>query len=191
MKQPKYILLVDDEPSIRLILSAVLRHAGYNVEVAEDGYVALHRISESLPDLVITDLRMPNMNGFELLAVLRSRYPQIPTIAISGEFLAQELNAAPIADAFFQKGNYSPPELQKKIAELLEAPPQRLRATHPGRLWSPTGSAPVMLTCTECLRTFPIQPCKESQFEKMKTCIFCGTQLEVEVVAIGVAPGRE
>lgn len=191
MKQPKTILLVDDEPSIRLILSAVLRHAGYNIEVAEDGYVALHKISESAPDLVITDLRMPNMNGFELLAVLRTRFPQIPTIAISGEFLAQELNAAPIADAFFQKGNYSPPELQKKIAELLGTPPQRLRAAQPGKVWAPTGNAPVMLTCTQCLRTFPIQPCKDSQFENKKTCIFCGTQLDVQLVAIGVAPSGE
>jgi len=188
VNRPKSILLVDDELSIRLLLRAVLQNAGYQVEVAEDGYVALHRISESRPDLVITDLRMPNMNGFELLAVLRSRFPEIPTIAISGEFLAQELNAAPIADAFFQKGSYSPPELQKKIAELLDAPPPRERAAERGKIWSPTGNAPVMLTCTRCLRTFPIQPCKESQFENKKICIFCGTELEVQVVAIGVAP---
>lgn len=191
MTQPKTILLVDDEPSIRLIVSAVLRHAGYNVEVAEDGYFALHKISQSKPDLVITDLRMPNMNGFELLAVLRTRFPEIPTIVISGEFLAQELNAGPIADAFFQKGNYAPPELQAKIADLLQTPPQRLRAAQPGKVWSPTRNAPVMLTCTQCLRTFPIQPCQDSKFDNKKTCIFCGTQLEVQVVAIGVAPGRE
>ena len=115
VKQAKTILLVDDEPSIRMVLRAVLEHAGYDVEVAEDGYVALHKISEFLPDLVITDLRMPNMNGFELLAVLRSRYPEIPTIAISGEFLVHDLSAVLIADAFFQKGNYSPPELHTKI----------------------------------------------------------------------------
>ncbi len=191
MNQQKTILFVDDESSIRIIMRAVLQHAGYRVEVAEDGYVALHKLSESLPDLVITDLRMPNMNGFELLAVLRSRHPEIPTIAVSGEFLARDLDPTPIADAFFQKGNYSPPELQTKIAELLANPPARAGATQGGKVWAPTGDAPVMLTCTKCLRTFPIHPCRDSQFEKTKVCIFCGAQLEVQLIAIGVTPASQ
>jgi CheY-like chemotaxis protein len=188
VNQPKRILLVDDEPSIRLLLRALLERAGYSVEVAEDGYVALSKISQSAPDLVITDLRMPNMNGFELLAVLRSRHPEILTIAISGEFIAAELNAGPIADAFFEKGQYSPLELEDKIAQLLQTPPQRVSSTQPGTLWTSKGGAPVMLTCTRCLRTFPIDLCNHGQQEKKKICIFCGAELEVEIVAIGVAP---
>jgi two-component SAPR family response regulator len=67
-------------------LSAVLEQAGYVVDVAEDGFEALKRMQHRMPDLVITDLRMPNMNGFELLSVIRKRFPELPTIAISGEF---------------------------------------------------------------------------------------------------------
>lgn len=102
----KRILIVDDEPSIRFLLSAVVEQADYTADVAEDGFSALRKIQESKPDLVITDLRMPNMNGFELLSVIRSRFPEIPTIAVSGEFLACTIDQGPLADAFFQKGNY-------------------------------------------------------------------------------------
>ena len=191
MPEQKTILLVDDEPSIRIISGALLGRAGYDVMVAADGFEALQKIRERVPDLVITDLRMPNMNGFELLAVLRSQFPQIPTIAISGEFLVIDVKIAPIADAFFQKGNYSPPDLQKKIAELLSSPPQRdAAAMKGGTVWTPTGDSPVMLTCTNCLRTFPLQASNGAALERSAVCLFCGAQLQVEVIAIGVAPGR-
>lgn len=168
-------------------MRAVLERAGYSVEVAEDGYVALQKISQSAPDLVITDLRMPNMNGFELLVVVRLRYPEIPTIVISGEFNVGGVNAGPIADAFFQKGQYSPLDLQERIAQLLQAPPQRFDNAQSGTLWTSTGSAPVMLTCTKCLRTSPIELSPQSQQQQKRICIFCGAELEVEIVAIGVA----
>ena len=114
------ILLVDDEPSIRVVLGAILQEAGYVVDTAEDGLHALRQISTALPDLVITDLRMPNMNGFELLEALRARLPAIPRIVISGEFLATEVDPA-LAHAFFQKGSYSIPDFLARIAELLAA----------------------------------------------------------------------
>ena len=114
------ILLVDDEPSIRVVLGAILEEAGYVVDVAEDGLHALRQIEAAVPDLVITDLRMPNMNGFELLEALRARLPGIPRIVISGEFVAADVDPA-ISDAFFQKGNYSIPDFLLKIAELLSA----------------------------------------------------------------------
>lgn len=190
MTEKRTILLVDDEPSIRIISGALLTRAGYEVMVAADGFEALQKIREKVPDLVITDLRMPNMNGFELLAVLRSQFPQIPTIAISGEFLVLDVKIAPIADAFFQKGSYAPPDLHKKIAELLQAPPQREGGPKKSTVWTPTGDAPVMLTCTNCLRTFPFQSANGAALENTALCLFCGVELQVEVIAIGVAPGR-
>ena len=78
------ILIVDDESSIRFVLKAVFEQEGYAVDVAEDGFAALRKLQSQMPDLVISDLRMPNMNGFELLSVLRTRFPHLPTIAISG-----------------------------------------------------------------------------------------------------------
>jgi CheY-like chemotaxis protein len=184
--QPKKILLVDDEPNIRLVLSAVLERAGYVVESAEDGFLALRTIQHTKPDLVITDLRMPNMNGFELLSVIRTRFPELPTIAISGEFLSIDLHEGPLADAFFQKGNYALPDFLDRVAELLSAPPHRSVRTE-APVWTPTGDAPLMLTCTGCLRSFPIDLCDGPALPRRMECIFCGRDLDIQVVAIGMA----
>lgn len=182
------ILLVDDEPSIRVVLSAVLHEAGFSIEVAEDGFDALRKIQNAMPDLVITDLRMPNMNGFELLAVLRARFPELPTVVISGEFLINDVNSS-IADAFFQKGSYSIPEFLGKIRELLAVSRLPAAGQKPSTVWSPTGDSPVMLTCTKCMHSFPIDACDGGAPPKQTACIFCGAQLEIRLVAIGVAPG--
>jgi CheY-like chemotaxis protein len=185
----KKILIVDDEPSIRFLLSTIVQQAGYTVDVAEDGFSALRKMQDSKPDLVITDLRMPNMNGFELLSVIRGRFPEIPTVAVSGEFLACSIDQGPLADAFFQKGNYSIPDFLGKISDLLQSPSEhRRRAAHAGSIWTPTRDAPVMLTCAECLRSFPIDPCDMPGADPRRTtCIFCGEQLDVQLVAVGLA----
>jgi CheY-like chemotaxis protein len=185
----KKILIVDDEPSIRFLLSAIVEQAGYTVDVAEDGFSALRKMQESKPDLVITDLRMPNMNGFELLSVIRSRFPETPTVAVSGEFLACSIDQGPLADAFFQKGNYSIPDFLGKVSDLLQSPcPHKDRAAHAGSIWTPTRDGPVMLTCAECLRSFPIDPCDMADKDPRRTtCIFCGEQLDVQLVAVGLA----
>jgi CheY-like chemotaxis protein len=184
----KHILLVDDEPNIRVVLSAVLQQAGYEVDVAEDGFAALHHIQKSLPDLVITDLRMPNMNGFELLSVIRTRFPQVPTIAISGEFFALEVQQGLLADAFFQKGSYSLPDFLSKISALLVQPATTREIPHHAPVWAPTaGDAPLMLTCTGCLRSFPIDTYDGSLPPRKAACIFCGQELHVQLIAIGVA----
>lgn len=188
MNPKKTILLVDDESNIRLVLSAVLERSGFEVLTAEDGFAALKAVQKSLPDLVITDLRMPNMNGFELLSVLRSRYPELPTVAISGEFLTIDVGAGPIADAFFQKGNYSLSDFIENISQLANGkrtPPSHIGK--PGTVWTPTGDAPVMLTCTHCLRSFPIDACEGAMQSRTADCIFCGAALQIEVVAIGIA----
>lgn len=190
MSIKKSILLVDDEPNIRLVLGAILERQGFAVTTAEDGFAALRAIQRSRPDLVITDLRMPNMNGFELLSVLRARFPELPTIAISGEFLTIDVMQGPIADAFFQKGNYALPDFLERVSQLVEHPRDNGNncSVKSSTLWTPTGDAPVMLTCTNCLHTFPIDPCGEGHMQfKATNCIFCGAALEIQLVAIGLA----
>jgi len=66
------ILLVDDELTIQKMVSIMLRHAGYEVTIASDGVDALARVAEATPDLIISDVMMPNMDGFELLRRLRA-----------------------------------------------------------------------------------------------------------------------
>lgn len=83
--QAKYtILVVDDEFSVRDILSDVLEGEGYNIKTAEDGIEALHIIRREPPDLVITDMRMPRMGGMELLYQINNLRSKIITIMMTG-----------------------------------------------------------------------------------------------------------
>jgi PleD family two-component response regulator len=81
------ILVVDDEPSIRETAGAILESEGYEVLTAADGLDGLNALSKSLPDVIISDLNMPRMSGFEFLAIVRKRFPHIATIAVSGEYI--------------------------------------------------------------------------------------------------------
>ena len=184
----KQILLVDDEPGVRFVLTAVLEQSGHTVDQAEDGLAALRKIQQRKPDLVITDLRMPNMNGFELLFEIRTKFPEIPCVAISGEFLTVAAQRGPLADAFFQKGNYEVKEFLDKVSELLTAPRKSfLEPSLTSPVWTPTGDAPVMLTCTKCLRSFPIEVCDGGAPPNQTECTFCGALLNVQLFAVGTA----
>ena len=120
------ILVVDDEPTILTTSSAILGGKGFEVRTAKDGFAGLVELRRSLPDLIISDLRMPNMSGFELLSIVRRRFPHIPVIAISGEFNGNAPEGL-IADAFFTKGQYTPEQMFQRIAELIEQSPMRPR----------------------------------------------------------------
>ena len=77
----RFILVVDDEPMISKLLRIVLEGDGYEVVVADDGRVALDRVAERCPDLVILDIDMPRMGGIELIAFIR-RCPMTATTPI-------------------------------------------------------------------------------------------------------------
>ena len=76
------ILIVDDEPQITRVLKTTLSSRGYSTRTASDGDDALQLMKEWSPDLLITDLRMPNMDGLELCRHLRTK-SQIPIIVLS------------------------------------------------------------------------------------------------------------
>ncbi|HEY3480316.1 MAG TPA: response regulator, partial [Streptomyces sp.] len=69
------ILVVDDEDNLRDVLVEVLRRDGHEVDSAVDGAEGLRRVEERRYDLVVTDLRMPGLEGPELYRALRARYP--------------------------------------------------------------------------------------------------------------------
>ena len=77
------ILVVDDDESLRWVTQAQLQQSGYQVNSAADGRQALESMSESPPDLVITDLQMPGMSGLELLKRIRAEYPEILVILVT------------------------------------------------------------------------------------------------------------
>src|SRR5580658_10655386 len=108
---PYRVQMVDDDEMICRLGKAVLESQGYEVLCANDGFGGLSALKQSLPDVIISDLQMPKMNGFEFLSVVRKRFPQIPIIAISGEFTGTNVPESVLANAFFQEGQYSPAEL--------------------------------------------------------------------------------
>ena len=82
MPDNQRILIVDDERQITRVLSRGLTTQGYDVHIAADGEAALQTFTDWHPDLVVTDLSMPNMNGLELCRRLRA-FSQVPIIVLS------------------------------------------------------------------------------------------------------------
>ncbi|HPO52469.1 MAG TPA: response regulator [bacterium] len=83
----KTILVAEDDPETRLILQQGLLRAGYRVVIAEDGEQALERFRESRPDLVLLDIDMPRLNGWEVLERLKSgwRSRRVPVVMVTGK----------------------------------------------------------------------------------------------------------
>ena len=97
----KKIMTVDDSPSIRMLLRVALTNLGFEVLEAEDGQVALERIKEILPDLVITDINMPRLDGFGLIEAIRQddRKKLMPILVLSTEFSPEKKQRARTAGA--------------------------------------------------------------------------------------------
>ena len=176
------ILIVDDEPSLRLLGKAMLEAQGYEVICAEDGFEGLVALKKSLPDIIISDLRMPNMNGFEFLSVVRRRFPVIPVIVISGEFSGLSVPESVLADAFFPKGGFKPNELFEKIIALLNELPTRPRTGKPDKaaVWVKNDKGSVAVTCSNCLRTFPVSNVTKGMNEA--ECDFCSSVVRFEII---------
>src|SRR3989338_1369982 len=78
------ILVVDDEESLRLSMKFKLKSAGFDVDVAEDGEIALEKLKLQLFDVVLLDINMPRMSGLEALTLIRQQYPQTEAIMLTG-----------------------------------------------------------------------------------------------------------
>ena len=173
------VLVVDDDPRTLHVTRLILEARGYEVRTAADGFEALVELRRSVPDVIISDLKMPNMSGFELLSVIRRRFPHLPVIAISGDFNSGSPTGL-IADAFFTKAQYTPEELFQKIAELMEQSPLRPNVARRDRapVWIPRNNAGYfVVTCTDCLRSFSV-PTEEADVGsevRSTACTFCGT----------------
>lgn len=173
------LLLVDDEPDIRRVLSAILTEMGHEVRSAEDGFAALDTIHDWMPDILLSDLNMPGMSGFELLSVVRRRLPEIYVIATSGAYSGESVPRGIAADAFYEKATGMRTLLDLlKAAETLQAPPPRTNgATAP--IWisraesNPAGGPHLVINCPYCLRN-STQRCAETLLTVHETqCLYC------------------
>ncbi len=183
----KRILIVDDKESIRTTMSLALNEMKYQVRSAEDGLSALREIRRENPEILLSDLNMPGMSGFELLAVVRRRFPAILVIAMSGAFSGNEVPSGVPADAFFQKGSST-----SALLQILRNPPQMKRPILQPRAITPisierdpndpSGVAQVTILCPECRRDFPISLEGGGRFIREANCIHCGNGIQYEVV---------
>jgi len=116
------ILVADDEPYITTVVARKLENVGFEVIVANDGQEAYERAVAEMPDLLITDLQMPVMNGLELCARLAAELPvPIPAILLTAkgfELDADEVGRLPIRRVLTKP--FSPRDLVEKVKEALQ-----------------------------------------------------------------------
>lgn len=111
--QPARVLVVDDSPIDRQLAAGLLQRQGeFLIEFAENGQVALEVLERSQPDLVLTDIQMPELDGLGLVEVIRSQYPLIPVVIMTAH------GSEVIATKALQKGaaSYVP---KTELAQLL------------------------------------------------------------------------
>lgn len=83
MKSSVSILIVDDEEMMRNLLKKILAREGYQISTAEDGVAALEAVRKQSYDLIISDMKMPRMNGFDLLKAVKKDFPQTGVIIMT------------------------------------------------------------------------------------------------------------
>jgi len=173
------ILVVEDDATVRQTISKLLCDEGYDVSIAVDGFDALLQLQQKIPDLILSDLNMPQMSGFELLSVVRRRFPEVLVVASSGAYDSSAVPNGVIADAFYAKGQESALRLLEIVATLIRTGPLNHKSEN-APVWIPrngtdhNGKPFVVLTCTQCLRSFPFALDHEPTGEVLKTpCIYC------------------
>ena len=183
------LLIVDDDATLRVCLSAVLASFGYGVRGAADGFSALALLRQEIPDLIVSDLNMPGMSGFEFLSVVRRRFPAIQVIAMSSVVAADGVPSGVAADMFYQKGG-GPGSLLQIISSMAspEGPPLPRHARAPAPIWVErnaqqfSGAPFIMLTCPECLRIFPRVALEVQSSVNEARCIYCNGLFRYAVV---------
>ncbi|HEX5079078.1 MAG TPA: response regulator, partial [Geminicoccaceae bacterium] len=127
----KRILVVDDDAEHRRRLTQVLEGEGWQVTEAENGRVALERLADLIPDLIVLDLMMPQMDGFEFLSELRrdQALRDVPVVVITAADLTDEdrerLNGG--VERILQRSEFQPDDLLTEVRELVKKAFDRAR----------------------------------------------------------------
>jgi len=187
------LLIVEDETDTRSLLSQIFKMHGYKVRTASDGFAALAMIRTCSPDLLLSDLNMPGMSGFELLSVVRRLYPWIYVIASSGAYSGPTVPPGIAADGFHEKATGIPP-LIALVQQGTERTTPWLRPERmPTPLWVPLeGGTPqesrhVLINCPACLRPFRQSVEKVNAEIRDVSCRHCGGRVEY-AIALATKP---
>lgn len=130
MKPQKSILIVDDEATLRRVLEVALTKAGYCTRTAENAIEALRQLEEESFDLVISDVTMPGMNGYQFQKQLKQRFPNVPIILVTAYGTIQHAVSSMREGAFdFLTKPVDLEQLKKVVKCALEATPTPARAS--------------------------------------------------------------
>lgn len=118
------ILVADDEPNIALSLKFLMEQAGFAVQTAYDGQQALDLIADSVPDLILLDINMPKVNGYQVCEAVRAKpdwdHVRIVMLTAKGRDIEREKGLALGADDYITKP-FATQEVVTKVRELLGA----------------------------------------------------------------------
>lgn len=179
------ILIVEDDESVRTSFAEVFNYLGHRTRCAAEGLAALIQIRQEVPDILLSDLNMPTMSGFELLSVIHRRFPGIYVIAMSGMFTDSEFPSGVTADAFYRKGG--------GVADLVNMVetrplPQREHRQVPEPIWiqrnghDASGEEFVTIVCPDCFRTFPQAVNGRANAILDISCAFCAAWILYGIV---------
>jgi CheY-like chemotaxis protein len=119
----KAVLVVEDDPDMRQLVEEILSDEGYRVNTAQDGQAALEEVARELPGLILLDMRMPRMNGWEFAREFRERYGRrAPIVVLTAAADAGERAAEIGAEGFLGKP-FELDELLRTVERFLSGEP--------------------------------------------------------------------
>jgi CheY-like chemotaxis protein len=147
------------------------------------------RNSARIPDIILSDLNMPLMSGFELLSIVRQRFPLTRVVAMSGAFSGEAIPTGVSADAFYEKGS-NPKSLLSWLDAMADPRTDTFTPTSASTqvLWiatvghDTTGTAYVLLACPECLRAFPDVVTEAIETVRRTRCAHCLEAINYAIV---------
>jgi len=183
------VLIVEDDVALRQLLTAVLAQLGFSVRSAEDGFSALMAMRGEIPDVILSDLYMPGMSGFEFLSVVRRRFPTVRAVAMSSAFSGVDVPPGIPADAYYAKAT--------NFNTLLDIVKAMIRVERPAAFQESSTASPIWLTkaglalsgeeyvviaCPQCLRTFPQVFGETAVLTHETGCIHCSSEIHYAIV---------
>ena len=123
------ILIIDDEPNLRRSLGLILQHAGYNITTAANAAEAVHLLQAGAYDLTFLDIKLPDLNGIQLLPQLRSLYPDMPILILTAHAsLDSAIDAVRLGARDYLLKPIDPEKILSRVADILkELKPLRRR----------------------------------------------------------------